>query len=119
MVGQDIPGVALEVPDSGTRDLNADSIDWQPSGTPGFWMKPLLDSSGNRLRTWLMKVDIGAFSPMHAHDEIEQIFVLEGSFYDQHKTYEPGAMVVRGPGAEHEAGSATGALMIVSYAPRL
>jgi anti-sigma factor ChrR (cupin superfamily) len=33
-------------------------------------------------RSCLMKVDVGAFSPMQAHEELEQIYILEGSFLD-------------------------------------
>ena len=113
------PGAALPVPGEGTLDMDVSAAEWQESGTPGFRLKPMFESSRDRLKTWLMQVDAGAYSPMHAHEDIEQIYVLEGSFYDQHKTYGPGAMIVRAPGAEHEAGSETGGLMIVSYAPAL
>ena len=111
--------VALPVPETGTLNLNAQTLEWLPSGTEGFWVKPLFESDVDRLKTWLMKVDPGAYSPMHAHEEIEQIYVIEGSFYDQHETYGPGQMIVRAPGAEHEAGSKTGGLMMVSYAPKV
>ena len=107
----------LAVPVTGTLDLNDADLDWQDSGTPGFWLKPLMESPEHGLRTWLMKVDAGAYSPMHSHDDVEQIYVLDGTFYDQHRTYEAGAMIVRAPHAPHEAGSMTGARMIVSYAP--
>ena len=33
-------------------------------------------------RSCLMKVDAGAFSPMQAHEELEQIYILEDSFLD-------------------------------------
>jgi len=112
------PALAMALPDSGTSDQNSESMQWQPSGTDGFWLKPLFESAPDKLRTWLMKVDPGSYSPMHAHTEIEQIYVMEGSFYDQHKTYGPGDMIVRAPGAEHEAGSESGGLMLVSYAPK-
>lgn len=111
------PDKALGVPAAGTVDLQANDLEWQETGSEGFWLKPLFESPGNGLKMWLMKVDPGAFSPEHCHAEIEQIYVLEGSFYDQHKNYGPGAMIVRAPEAMHEAGSASGALMIVSYAP--
>ena len=64
-----------------------------------------------------MKVDPGAFSPLHAHEEIEQIYVLEGQFYDQAKTYGPGDFIVRAPGAMHSAGSEEGAVVLLFYSP--
>ena len=69
------------------------------------------------VRTWLMKVEAGAFSPPHAHDQIEQIYVLEGSFYDQDKTCGPGEYIVRAMGAMHSAGSENGALVLLFYSP--
>ena len=64
-----------------------------------------------------MKVDAGAFSPPHAHDELEQIYVLEGSLYDQHVNYQAGEFIVRAPGSMHSAGSETGALVLLFYSP--
>jgi anti-sigma factor ChrR (cupin superfamily) len=54
---------------------------------------------------------------MHAHNEIEQIYVLEGSFFDQDKTYTAGEYIVRAPGAMHTAGSDTGAVVLLFYSP--
>ena len=95
--------------------VDAAALDWQDCGAAGFAVKPLLEDGGSGLRTWLMKVEAGAFSELHAHDEIEQIYVIEGSFYDQHKTYRAGDYIVRAPGAMHTAGSETGALVLLFY----
>ena len=57
---------------------------------PGFWVKPLIEDDHQGIRTWLMKVYPGAFSDMHGHNEYEQIYVLEGAFYDQDHEYGPG-----------------------------
>ena len=96
-------------------------MEWQDSGEEGFWIKPLLEDDmeddNAALRTWLMKVDAGAFSPMHAHDDIEQIFVIEGLFYDQGKIYKPGDYVIRAPGTMHSAGSEDGAVVLLFYSP--
>lgn len=113
------PGKGMSLPGNGTVDLNIADMDWQHSGTDGFWIKPLFESGQNRLKTWLMKIDPGATSPMHTHEDIEQIYVLEGAFYDQHKTYKAGTLIVRAPLAEHTAGSIDGALVIVTYNPVL
>jgi anti-sigma factor ChrR (cupin superfamily) len=94
-------------------------IDWQDCGAEGFRIKPLLEDGKQGIRTWLMKVDAGAYSPPHAHEEFEQIYVLEGSFYDQDNTYGPGEFIVRAPQAMHSAGSETGALVLLFYAPSI
>lgn len=111
--GPDVPGL----PATGSILLGAAQIDWQDCGSDGFLIKPLLEDKVAGLRTWLMKVEAGAFSPLHAHDEVEQIYVLEGSFYDQDKTYGPGDYIVRAPGAMHTAGSDKGAVVLLVYSP--
>ena len=110
-----IPGL----PQSGSLDFDSKQIDWQDCGAEGFLIKPLMEDKQAGVRTWLMKVEAGAFSPLHAHDETEQIYVLEGSFYDQDKTYGPGEYIVRAAGAMHSAGSENGALVLLFYSPAI
>ena len=62
-----------------------------------------------------MKVDAGAFSPLHSHDEVEQIYLIEGDFYDQDTIYKAGDFIVRAPHASHEAGSENGAIIMLVY----
>jgi anti-sigma factor ChrR (cupin superfamily) len=102
-------------PDSGTLSIVTETMEWQPGGVEGFWIKPLFEEPSTGQRTWLMKVDAGAFAPMHAHDELEQIFVLEGSFYDQDTAYNAGDYAIRAPHAQHTAGSHDGALVLLVY----
>lgn len=90
---------------------------WTPSGSDGFLVKVLRESADGKHKTWLMKVEGGAYSPPHAHDELEQVLVLEGSFYDQDRTYLPGDFVTRQAGEMHEAGSRDGAVILLIYSP--
>ena len=97
--------------------LNSAHVDWQESGSKGFWIKPLFEDKSRHLKTWLMKVDPGAYSPLHDHAELEQVYVLQGSFYDQNNVYRAGEYILRAPGAMHTAGSEEGALVILFYCP--
>lgn len=108
---------SLNLPTVGSLDIKTEKIDWQDAGEEGFWIKPLLEDDNAEIRTWLMRVDAGAFSPMHAHEDVEQIFVIEGSFYDQDKTYGPGDYIIRAPGTMHSAGSEDGAVILLFYSP--
>jgi anti-sigma factor ChrR (cupin superfamily) len=107
--------MALPRLESSSIDPNA--ADWQDCGADGFLIKPLMEDGDAGLRTWLMKVEPGAFSESHAHDEVEQIYVLEGTFYDQEKTYQAGEFIVRAKDAMHTAGSDTGAVVLLFYSP--
>ena len=106
-----------KLPNSESLSFNSNKVNWQSSGADGFLIKVLMEDAVSATRTWLMKVQAGAFSDMHAHEDIEQIYVLEGSFYDQDKTYGPGEYIVRAPGAMHSAGSEDGAVVLLFYSP--
>ena len=110
--------VALKMPLAESLMLKSREIPWQSSDAPGFWIKPLIEDDHQGIRTWLMKVDAGAFSDMHGHSEYEQIFVLEGTFFDQDHVYGPGDFIVRAPGALHTAGSEEGAVVLLFYSPK-
>jgi quercetin dioxygenase-like cupin family protein len=114
------PSVAgLRGPVSGSARFSPAAVDWQPSEEAGFWVKPLFEDVARGEKTLLMKVDPGAFSPMHSHPgELEQIYVLEGSFYDQDATIRAGEYCCRAPGAAHEAGSHEGAIVLLIYTKR-
>lgn len=105
----------LAPPPGGSRYLDPGAGDWQASGSEGFWLKPLLHDAEGGLQTALMRIDPGAFSDLHAHEELEQVLVLEGAFYDQDRRIEAGSFVVRAPGALHTAGSDEGALVLLIF----
>jgi anti-sigma factor ChrR (cupin superfamily) len=103
----------------GSLRYQSGDVAWQPTEAAGFWIKPLFEDRARGEKTLLMKVDPGAWSPMHTHPgELEQIFVLEGSFYDQDTTMGPGSFCCRAPDAAHEAGSKDGAIVLLVYTRR-
>ena len=105
---------ALRPPTSGSVYLDAAAVDWQPDGDK-FWIRPLYEDFARGERTCLMKIDPGAWFPLHAHAEIEQIYVLSGSFYDQERTLRAGDYACRAPGAMHSTGSSEGAVLLLIY----
>jgi quercetin dioxygenase-like cupin family protein len=66
-----------------------------------------------------MKLEAGAFSALHAHDETGQIYVLDGPFYDQDKICGPGEYIVTAADAMHSAGSENGAFVLLFYSPAI
>jgi anti-sigma factor ChrR (cupin superfamily) len=104
----------LATPRAGSRYLDPAALEWQADG-PRFWTKLLHEDAARGERTLLMKVDPGASFPLHAHEEIEQIYVLSGSFFDQDRVLRAGDYACRAPGAMHTAGSEEGAVMLLIY----
>lgn len=68
-------------------------------------------------RTMVLRIEPGPLGVLHAHDEIEQIYVLEGDFFDDEESYGPGDFLLRMPGAMHRAGSKNGCTMLIVYTP--
>ncbi len=101
-------------PFAGSRYLDPSKLPWQADGEK-FWTKLLYEDAARGERTLLMKVDPGASFPLHAHEEIEQIYVLSGSFFDQERVLRAGDYACRAPGAQHTAGSDEGAVLLLIY----
>ena len=106
---------ALPRPVAETLVARTHGSEWQDCDTDGFWIKPLYEDAASGQRTWLMRVEPGATAPAHAHDETEQIYVIEGSFYDDENTYRAGDFAIRAPGVMHTGGSETGAIVMLVY----
>jgi anti-sigma factor ChrR (cupin superfamily) len=102
------------LPQSGSIKIAAS--DWQPGARPGEFVRKLIDDPRG-YRSMLMKIEAGPLGVLHSHDEIEQIYVMEGDFFDDDASYCAGDFVLRMPGAMHRAGSKNGCLMMVVYAP--
>lgn len=89
--------------------------DWEATDSEGFWVKKLYEDAGRGESTWLMRMDAGACSPPHAHEAFEQVYVIDGSFYDDDRLVRAGEFCARAPGAMHSAASDAGATMLVIY----
>ena len=104
------------LPEKGTEIIHSDDQHWQSAGD-GFWYKPLLQDENHQLRSLLMKIDAGAFTESHSHDDIEQIYVVRGTFHDAENNYKAGDYIVRAAGAAHTAGSKDGCIVVLFYSP--
>ncbi|MDR7283405.1 quercetin dioxygenase-like cupin family protein [Pseudomonas corrugata] len=109
----------IQGPVEGSLYYASSMDDWLPTKAEGFWIKPLFEDIGRGEKTMLMKVDPGAHVASHTHEgELEQLFVLQGSFYDQNRTLNVGDYCCRAPNAAHSAGSVQGATLMVIYTRR-
>ena len=106
-----IPGF----PDTGSISLAAGDSAWESTDAADFEIKRLLEDDPSGAHTWLMRVAPGAQASPHAHEQTEQIFVVEGTFYDDEGEYVAGNYIVRAPGAIHTGGSRDGAVVLLVY----
>jgi anti-sigma factor ChrR (cupin superfamily) len=99
----------------GSTYVDPATMDWQPSQFDKIAMKVLYRDADKGEMTVLLKWEPGASLPFHKHPEIEQSYVLEGSFYDHDGICRAGQFVWRTPGSMHETHSDEGCVLLAIY----
>src|SRR5688500_20212126 len=88
-----------------SRYVDVESLPWKPTPCPGIDMKVLLEDKETGLLTALFRWQPGSELSLHAHVEVEQTFVLEGSLVDDEGEVTAGNYVWRPKGNRHIATS--------------
>ena len=99
----------------GSTYVDPESLPWQPSQFEKIAMKVLYRDDARGEMTVLLKWEPGATLPFHRHPEIEQSWVLEGSFSDHDGICRAGQFVWRKPGSMHETRSDEGCVILAIY----
>jgi quercetin dioxygenase-like cupin family protein len=99
----------------GSVYIKPQDIAWQPTQFAGISIKVLYEDTDKGEMTCLLKWEPGATLPMHKHPEIEQSYVIEGSFYDHDGICHAGEFVWRRVGSFHETHSDEGAIILAIY----
>jgi len=110
--------MALETPALADRGLDTlasryvrtDDIPWTPMCT-GIDMKVLVRDDETGLFTGLFRLAPGAVVPDHVHNDVEQTYVLQGTFSDQDGDAHAGDFVWRPKGNRHEAWTRDGCVI--------
>ena len=88
---------------------------WETTQFPGISIKVLYEAKSKGEMTRLLKWAPGASLPMHKHPELEQSYVIEGSFSDHDGICRAGEYVWRKAGSFHETHSVEGAVILAVY----
>ena len=99
----------------GSTYVDPEQLQWQPSQFDKIAMKVLYRDDARGEMTVLLKWEPGATLPFHRHPEIEQTWVLEGSFSDHDGICRAGQFVWRAPGSIHETRSDEGCTILAIY----
>ena len=99
----------------GSTYVDPEQLEWQPTQFDKISMKVLYRNEAEGSMTVLLKWEPGAKLPFHRHPEIEQSWVLEGSFYDHDGICRAGQFVWRAPGSMHETRSDEGCVILAIY----
>lgn len=106
---------SLQPTQGGSIYVDPEQLPWQPSQFDKIAMKVLYRDDTLGEMTVLLRWEPGAALPFHKHPEIEQSFVLEGSFSDHDGICHAGQFVWRRPGSLHETRSDEGCLLLAVY----
>ena len=99
----------------GSVYVKPQEIAWEPTQFDGISIKVLYEDKVKGEMTCLLKWEPGATLLMHRHPEIEQTFVIEGSFCDHDGICRAGVFVWRRVGSFHETHSDEGAVILAVY----
>lgn len=80
--------------------IDVENMPWEKLG-PGSERKVLYHDPVTGMQTWLCRLAPGGTIPFHEHPEIEQTYVLEGSFVDDEGECTAGNFVWRPGGSRH------------------
>ena len=105
----------LQATVGGSTYVDPATLEWEKSQFDKIWKKVLYRNDAAGEMTVLLKWEPGARLPFHKHPEIEQSWVLEGSFYDHDGICRAGQFVWRKPGSLHETPSDEGCLLLAIY----
>ena len=105
----------LEPTIGGSTYVKPNEMEWMPTKFKGIRIKPLYEDTANGELTCLLKWEPGTVLPFHRHPEIEQSFVLEGSFSDHDGIARAGEFTWRKPGSLHETRSDEGCVILAIY----
>lgn len=109
-----LQGHLAPTPD-GSVYVNPEAMPWKPSQFEGIEIKVLYEDKARGEMTCLLRWQPGTTLPFHKHPEIEQSWVLSGSFSDHDGIARAGEFVWRRPGSLHETHSAEGCVILAIY----
>lgn len=105
----------LEPTPNGSTYVKPQDMDWRPSQFEGIDIKVLYEDREAGELTCLLRWQPGTTLPFHKHPEIEQSYVISGSFSDHDGIARAGEYVWRQAGSMHETHSAEGCVILAIY----
>ena len=102
-------------PDLVSTYIDPETMPWAPSALPGIETKVLWSEPESGRSTILFKLAPGAVVPAHAHVDVEQTWVISGTFEDHEGVAQAGHYVWRPGGNRHEARSVDGCVILSMF----
>lgn len=105
-------GVLLQK--TGLLITRSEELPWEAAPIPGILSKALYVDAKRKYSTSLVRVEPRAVYPSHRHNDIEEVFLLEGDFLIDGVHMRPGDYCRSEPGSVHgQSSTECGALLLV------
>ena len=98
--------------------IDTDSVDWEPS-EPGSRRRTLHTDDETGQKILMVQWDPGytlSFRDEHHHDEF--LYILSGTFVDQHRSSGAGTYIHNEPGSWHQPSTPDGCTFLAIISPR-
>lgn len=97
--------------------VNTHDMPWEKTEHPGVWRKvlELVTDPRKGRETSLLKLDPNAQLPTEVLSERMEIFVIEGTYSDEHGDYGPRTFIRNQPGFRHTPSSKDGCILYVKW----
>src|SRR5690606_14710184 len=105
----------LEPTKNGSVYVKPQDMEWKPAQFEGIEIKVLYENKEAGELTCLLRWAPGTTLPFHKHPEIEQSYVISGSFSDHDGICRAGEYVYRIPGSLHETHSEEVCTIVAIY----
>src|ERR1700687_5981912 len=95
-INQNAPGVLLQ---NGVLLISRSiELPWEPAPIPGISSKAIYVDSARKYSTSLVRLESGAVYPSHRHNDIEEVYLLDGDFLVEGVQMRPGDYCRSEPG---------------------
>jgi anti-sigma factor ChrR (cupin superfamily) len=93
--------------------IRSEDLKWQPHRTPGVEVALLFLDRVQRTRSLLVKAAAGVTYPLHRHEGIEEIYMLEGELIINDRVYLAGDYIRSYPNSIHAPSTNTGCMFLI------
>ncbi len=93
--------------------IRSEDLKWQPHRTPGVEVALLFLDRVQRMRSLLVKAAAGVTYPLHRHQGIEEIYMLEGELIINDRVYLAGDYIRSYPHSIHAPSTNTGCMFLI------
>jgi anti-sigma factor ChrR (cupin superfamily) len=109
-----VPDIPLDLPpDLKMFTIRAADLDWQPRRIEGVHAVLLFRDEVSRTHHFLVKAAPGVVYPLHQHEGIEEIYMLEGELIIDDRVYLAGDYIRSYPNSIHAPSTTTGCMFLI------